>query len=38
MLYLWYGIEDIAYRSKLKGYGFTPYFSGLSFEKAYLEK
>ena len=38
MLYLWYGVEDMAYSSKLKGYIFAPYFSSLTFEKAYLEK
>jgi peptide/nickel transport system substrate-binding protein len=37
-LMLWYGVEDIAYSSKLKGYMFTPYYNHLKWEKAYLEK
>lgn len=37
-LMLWYGFEDIAYTSKLKGYLFTPYYNHLKWEKAYLEK
>jgi peptide/nickel transport system substrate-binding protein len=37
-LMLWYGFEDIAYSSKLKGYMFTPYYNHLKWEKAYLEK
>ncbi len=38
MVYLWYGIEDMAHGSKLKGYVFAPYCTSHIFEKAYLEK
>jgi peptide/nickel transport system substrate-binding protein len=35
---LWYGVEDIAFSNKLKGYIFTPYYNHMKWEKAYLEK
>ena len=38
MLFLWYGVEELAISSKLKGYVFTPYYTHLKFAQAYLEK
>jgi peptide/nickel transport system substrate-binding protein len=37
-LVLWYGLDDIAYGSKLKGYVHAPNYTHLKWEKAYLEK
>jgi ABC-type transport system substrate-binding protein len=37
-IFLWYGVEDLAYTNKLKGYVFTRYYNSRRLEKAYFEK
>ena len=38
ILFLWYGVEELAISNKLKGYVFTPYYTHTKFAQAYLEK
>jgi peptide/nickel transport system substrate-binding protein len=38
LIFLWYGVEDLLYNSKVKGYIFTPHYTHIAFEGVYFEK